>query len=32
MSEIRRKYDEESKKNAGKLSYASPKTIGEVWR
>jgi transposase len=30
MSEIRRKYDEEFKKNAVKLSYASPKTIGEV--
>jgi transposase len=30
MSEIRRKYDEEFKKNEVKLSYASPKTIGGV--
>jgi transposase len=30
MSEMRRKYDEEFRKNAVKLSYASPKTIGEV--
>ena len=30
MSINRRKYDEEFKKNAVKLSYASPKTIKEV--
>jgi len=30
MSEIRRKYDEDFKKNAVKLSHASPKTVGEV--
>ena len=30
MSEIRRKFDEEFKKNAVKLSYASPKRISEV--
>jgi transposase len=30
MSEIRRKYDEEFKKNAVKLSYASPKKAVEV--
>jgi transposase len=30
MSEIRRKYDEEFKKNAVKLSYASPKSVREV--
>ena len=30
MSETRRKYDEEFKKNAVKLSYASPKAIAEV--
>jgi len=30
MSEIRRKYDEEFKKNAVKLSYASPKTVMQV--
>jgi transposase len=28
--EIRRKFDEEFKKNAVKLSYASPKKVGEV--
>lgn len=30
MSEIRRQYDEEFKKNAVKLSFASPKTVKEV--
>jgi transposase len=30
MSEIRKKYDEEFKKNAVKLSHASPKTVGQV--
>ena len=30
MSEIRMKYDEEFKKNAVKLSYASPKTVKQV--
>ena len=30
MSEIRMKYDEEFKKNAVKLSYASPKSIRQV--
>ena len=30
MSVIRTKYDEEFKKNAVKLSYASPKSIKEV--
>jgi len=30
MSEIRIRYDEEFKKNAVKLSYASPKTVSEV--
>ena len=30
MSEIRAKYDDEFKKNAVKLSYASPKSIKEV--
>ena len=30
MSEIRAKYDEDFKKNAVKLSYASPKTVAEV--
>jgi len=30
MSDIRNKYDEEFKKNAVKLSYASPKSIREV--
>jgi transposase len=30
MSEIRMKYDEEFKKNAVKLSYASPKSIKQV--
>lgn len=30
MSEIRAKYDEEFKKNAVKLSYASPKSVREV--
>ena len=32
MSAIRRKYDEEFKKNAVKLSYASPKKAGDVAR
>ena len=30
MSEIRAKYDEEFKKNAVKLSYASPKTVKQI--
>lgn len=30
MSEIRMKYDEEFKRNAVKLSYASPKSIRQV--
>jgi len=30
MSEIRVKYDEEFKKNAVKLSYASPKNVRQV--
>jgi transposase len=30
MSEMRRQYDEEFKKNAVKLSYASPKSIKQV--
>ena len=30
MSEIRAKYDEEFKKNAVRLSYASPKSIRQV--
>ena len=30
MSEKRRNYDEEFKKNAVKLSYASPKTVKQV--
>jgi transposase len=30
VSEIRRKFDEEFKKNAVKLSYASPKAVKEV--
>jgi len=30
MSEIRMKYDEEFKKNAVKLSYASPKSVKAV--
>jgi transposase len=30
MSEMRRKYDEEFKKNAVKLSHASPKKVSEV--
>jgi transposase len=30
MSEIRKKYDEEFKKNAVKLSYASPKSVKQV--
>jgi transposase len=30
MLEIRRKFDEEFKKNAVKLSYASPKKVGET--
>ena len=32
MSEVRAKYDEEFKKNAVKLSYASPKTVKQVAR
>ncbi|MHC1773736.1 MAG: transposase [Flexilinea sp.] len=32
MSEIRRKYDTEFKKNAVKLSYASTKTVTEAAR
>ena len=30
MGEFRRKYDDEFKKNAVKLSYASPKTVKEL--
>jgi transposase len=30
MSEARAKYDEEFKKNAVKLSYASPKTVKQI--
>jgi len=30
MSEVRTKYDEEFKKNAVKLSYASPKSVRQV--
>jgi transposase len=30
MSEIRAKYDEEFKKNAVKLSHASPKSVSQV--
>ena len=30
MSDIRRKYDEDFKKNAVKLSYASNKSVGQV--
>ena len=30
MSVIRKQYDEEFKKNAVKLSYASPKTVAQV--
>jgi len=30
MSETRAKYDEEFKKNAVKLSYASPKTVRQI--
>jgi len=30
MGEFRRKYDEEFKKNAVKLSYASPRTVKEL--
>lgn len=30
MSEIKRKYDEEFKKNAVKLSHASPKSVKQV--
>ena len=30
MSEMKRRYDEEFKKNAVKLSYASPKSIKQV--
>ncbi len=30
MSEIRKKYDEEFKKNAVKLSHASPKSVRQV--
>ena len=32
MSDIRRKYDEDFKKNAVKLSYASNKSVAEVAR
>ena len=32
MSDVRRKYDEEFKKNAVKLSYASSKSVAEVAR
>ena len=32
MSDIRRKYDEDFKKNAVKLSYASNKSVVEVAR
>ena len=32
MSDIRRKYDEDFKKNAVKLSYASSKSVAEVAR
>jgi transposase len=30
MGEIRKKYDEDFKKNAVKLSYASPKSVKEI--
>jgi transposase len=30
MTQVRKKYDEDFKKNAVKLSYASPKTVKEV--
>jgi len=30
MSKVRKKYDEEFKKNAVKLSHASPKTLNQV--
>ena len=30
MSEMKRKYDEDFKKNAVKLSYASPKSVKQV--
>ncbi len=30
MGEFRRKYDEDFRKNAVKLSYASPKTVKEI--
>ena len=30
MGEYRKKYDEDFKKNAVKLSYASPKTVREI--
>ena len=30
MSEIKRKYDDEFKKNAVKLSYASPKSVKQI--
>ena len=30
VSEIKAKYDEEFKKNAVKLSYASPKTLKQI--
>ena len=30
MSEVRTKYDEEFKKNAVKLSYASPKSVRQI--
>ena len=32
MSDIRRKYDEDFKKNAVKLSYASSKSVADVAR
>ncbi|NLX18605.1 MAG: transposase [Desulfobulbus sp.] len=32
MSDVRRKYDEDFKKNAVKLSYASSKSVAEVAR
>ena len=32
MSDVRRKYDEDFKKNAVKLSYASSKSVADVAR
>ena len=32
MSKIRQRYDEEFRKNAVKLSYATTKTIKEFWK